>query len=136
MNKNSYNKSKKINKLQSFILLVLFSILATMIPPVVVQVSNPTPIVQTQTNPIQLVTQAQELYQNQQFEKAVYLWKQAAKAFADSGEKLNQAMALSNLSLTYQRLGQWEEAQNELDQSLAWKTSLKSNKKTKFLLKL
>ena len=118
MNKYSYGKGKRKNKLQSFLLLVLISILATIIPPVVAKLSNPTSIVQTQQNPTQLVTQAQELYQNQQFETAVPLWQRAAKAFADSGEKLNQAMALSNLSLTYQRLGEWEEAEKKIDKSL------------------
>ncbi len=116
--KNSYSKVKRRNKLQSCFLVLLF-ILATIIPPVVAEVSNPTPIVQTQQNPTELVTQAQELYQNQKFETAVPLWQQAAKAFADSGARLNQAMALSNLSLTYQQLGQWEKAQQTINQSLA-----------------
>ncbi|MGK7898733.1 MAG: CHAT domain-containing protein [Xenococcus sp. (in: cyanobacteria)] len=118
MNKNSYNKGKRRNKLQSFFLLVFISILAIIIPPVVAQVSNPTSIVQIQQNPKQLVDQAEELYQNQEFKEAVSFWKQAAQAFGNSGEKLNQAMALSNLSLTYQKLGQWEEAEQTIKQSL------------------
>ena len=118
MNKNFYSKGKRRSKKQSFFLLVLLFILATIIPPVVAEVSNPTLIVQTQQNPTQLVTQAQELYQNQQFETAVQLWEQAAKAFANSGDNLNQAMALSNLSLTYQQLGQWQAASTAIQESL------------------
>ena len=58
--KNSYSKGNRRNKLQSCFLVLLF-ILATIIPPVVAEISNPTPIVQTQQNPTELVTQAQEL---------------------------------------------------------------------------
>ena len=118
MNKNSYSKGKRRSKPQSFLLLVLLFILATIIPPVVAEVSNPLPIVQTQHNPQQLVIQAQELYQNQQFETAVPLWEQAAKAFANTGDNMNQAMALSNLSLTYQQLGQWQAASTAIQASL------------------
>ena len=116
MNKNFSSRVKRRSKKQSFFLLVLLFILATIIPPVVAEVSHP--IVQIQQNPTQLVTQAQKLYQNQQFATAVPLWEQAAKAFANSGDNLNQAMALSNLSLTYQQLGQWQAASTAIQASL------------------
>ena len=77
--------------------------------------------------PAQLVQEARSLYQSSQFEEAALLWQQAAEAFAESkvgtgaasrGDILNQVMALSNLSLTYQRIGEWEEAKQAIADSL------------------
>ena len=118
MNKNFYSNGKRRSKQQSFFLLVLLFILATVIPPVVAEVSSPPPIIQTQINPSQLVTEAQALYQKQQFETALPLWQQAAKGFAQVEDSLNQAMALSNLSLTNQQLGQWQAANTAIEKSL------------------
>ena len=44
------------------------------------------------------------LYEAGQFEEAAQSWQQAESSFAALGDKLNQAMALSNLSLTVQQL--------------------------------
>ena len=88
------------------------------IPSVIAQVSPPNPFIQTQQNAIHLATQAEQKYQEGDFLEASTLWQQTAAAFADSGERLNQTMALSNLSLTHQQLGQWEEAQQTIKQSL------------------
>jgi tetratricopeptide (TPR) repeat protein len=51
-------------------------------------------------------------------QQAAALWQQAVSAFAARGDRLNQAMALSNLSLTYQQLGQWEPANQAIAESL------------------
>ena len=107
----------KRNKKQSFFSLVLLFMLATIIPSVVAEVTQQNPIVQTQALPSQLVTQAQKLYQARQYTQAASLWEQAAQGFASSGDSLNQAMALSNLSLTYQQLGQWEDANQAMQNS-------------------
>ena len=58
----------------------------------------------------QLVQRGREYYQAGQFTEAATVWKQAAEAFAAQGDRLNQAMLLSNLSLVYQQLGQWSGA--------------------------
>ncbi len=63
----------------------------------------------------QLVQQGRELYEAEQFSKAVIVWQQAYQAQSDV---LNQAMVLSNLSLAYQQLGQWEQATKVIAQSL------------------
>ncbi len=52
-------------------------------------------------------------------EEAAADLKQAADAFAASGDKLNQGMALSNLSSIYQQLGQWELAKQVINQGLS-----------------
>ncbi|MDF5707232.1 MAG: CHAT domain-containing protein [Nostoc sp. S4] len=65
-----------------------------------------------------LVEQGKSLYENRQFASALSVWEQAAAAFAAREDKLNQAMALSNLSLTAQQLGRWEQAKNAIATSL------------------
>ena len=109
------SKSKKIRSLCLFISLFF---LATIIHPVVAEVSAPPPIVQTQTNPSRLVREAKELYRSQQYQSALPLWKSAAEGYKKIGDNLNQAIALSNLSLTHQQLGQWEDARNAIANSL------------------
>lgn len=99
-------------------LLFLLFILSAAIPPVVAQVSKPTPIVQSYSDSQQLVEQAQEAYQQEDLTTAKDLWQQAITAFTASEDTLNRAMALSNLSLTEQRLGQWEQATETIQQSL------------------
>ena len=65
-----------------------------------------------------LVRQATELYSNKEFANAAHSWQEAAAAFASQSDKINQAIALSNLSLTYQEIGKWELARQAIDESL------------------
>jgi CHAT domain-containing protein len=62
--------------------------------------------------------QGVELYEAERFSEAAGLWQQADSAFAVLGDNLGQALVLSNLSLTYQHLGQWQEAQRSIEKSL------------------
>jgi CHAT domain-containing protein/tetratricopeptide (TPR) repeat protein len=70
------------------------------------------------SNPFQLVQQGKEHYQSGEFTGAVTLWQQAAAAFAEQGDNLNQAMVLSNLALAYQELGNWPQADGAIATSL------------------
>ena len=110
--------SSKSRKIRSLCLLLSLFFLATIIPPVVAEVSAPLPVVQTQTNPSQLVRQAKELYRSQQYQSALPLWKLAAEGYKKIGDNLNQAISLSNLSLTHQQLGQWQEARDAIASSI------------------
>ncbi len=87
-------------------------------PLLVAQVSVSTPIVQSQQNTLQLVELGRKHYQAGEFEEGAKVWQQAAEAFAARGDRLNQAMALSNLSLTEQQLGKWDKAKAAIAQSL------------------
>ncbi|MGB5771625.1 MAG: CHAT domain-containing protein [Crocosphaera sp.] len=100
-------------------LLVLLFLISIIIPLFLAQVSLSTPIVQTQQNTVQLVEQGRKLYQARKFEEGVTVWQEAAAIFAGRGDILNQAMALSNLSLTYQKLGKWNEAKSAIAQSVS-----------------
>ena len=63
------------------------------------------------------LTQGRKYYEAGQFAEAAKTWEQAVKVFAAQGDKLNYAMVLSNLSLTYQQLGQWQQAQKAIAES-------------------
>jgi CHAT domain-containing protein len=99
--------------------LILLFLLSLVFPLLSAQVSKATPIPQTQQDPSQLVERGRGLYQARQFEEAAAVWQQAADVLAASGDKLNQAMALSNLSLTDQQRGKWAEAKTAVAQSLS-----------------
>ena len=112
------NLIKKLYRRRSLILAVLLFFFSMAVPLFVAQVSVSTPIVQNQQNTFQLVELGRKLYQTRQFEEAATVWQQLADALAGRGDRLNQAMALSNLSLTYQQLGQWNESKRAIAQSL------------------
>ncbi|MBR8836425.1 MAG: CHAT domain-containing protein [Stigonema ocellatum SAG 48.90 = DSM 106950] len=125
---------KKIYQKRSLFLAALLFILSTAISPVVAKVSPSTPIIQTQQDAGQLANKAEKLYRIGQLREAATVWEQTAAAFAAQKDRLNQAMALSNLSLTYQQLGQWDKAKKALTDSLELlKTQPQSQEKLKIL---
>lgn len=65
-----------------------------------------------------LMQQGRVLYEAGKYEAAIALLKQAAQAYQAQGDGLRQAIALSNLALVYQQLGQWQEANQAIAQSL------------------
>lgn len=79
---------------------------------------NPTSEVQarqlTVAAPLQGVEAGRDRYRNGQFTAAIALWQEALEAFTAQGDRLNQAMVLNNLSLAYQDLGQWSEAEQAI----------------------
>ncbi|NJR64376.1 MAG: CHAT domain-containing protein [Leptolyngbyaceae cyanobacterium CRU_2_3] len=67
-----------------------------------------------------LVQQAQQHDQTGHYQQVISLLQQAAAEFAAQGDRLNQATALGNLAATYARLGQWQEANQSIGQSLSF----------------
>lgn len=65
-----------------------------------------------------LVQQGKTFYDVGQFAEAVKVLQQAALAFESQGDRLRQAMTLSNLALGYQQLGQWSQAERAITDSL------------------
>lgn len=63
-----------------------------------------------------LEQQGKTRYEAQQFPEAIQLWRQAITA---SQDRLKQAALLNNLSLAYQQLGQWAEAEQAIRAALA-----------------
>jgi CHAT domain-containing protein/tetratricopeptide (TPR) repeat protein len=66
-----------------------------------------------------LVEQGKTLYETGQFTEAVKVLQQAAAAFTASRDELKEAMTLSNLSLAYQQLGLWAEAEKAIRNAIA-----------------
>ncbi len=65
-----------------------------------------------------LVQQGRQYYQAEQFSEARDKLEQAADIFAELGEEQKEAITRGNLSLAYQQLGNWQEAQNAIAKSL------------------
>lgn len=60
-----------------------------------------------------------QLYRNGQFAEAIALWQQIVQIHAAQQNRLGQASALSNLSLSYQQLGAWGNARQAIAEGLA-----------------
>lgn len=118
----------KSSKKRSLFLAALLFILSAAISPVIAKVPASTFIVQSPQNAQQQANKAIQLYRDGKFIEAVAAWKLTANVFLAQGDRLNQAMALSNLSLTYQQLGQWEQASDAIAQSLQILKSQPENK--------
>jgi CHAT domain-containing protein len=65
-----------------------------------------------------LLDQGKVLYETGQFNQAAQLLQQAAQQYRSQGDDVREAIALSNLSLTNQQLGRWQEAAEAVQQSL------------------
>lgn len=75
-----------------------------------------------------LVQQGKTLYDTGQFALAVQILQQASDAFKATGDNLREAMTLSNLSLAYQQLGSWIEAEKAIAHSLELLQNLDNSK--------
>ena len=73
---------------------------------------------QVLVNEPQMLDQGKKLYESGQFSQAVIAWQQALQSFNVQKDVLNQAMVLSDLSMAYQQLGQWEQASEASASSL------------------
>ena len=120
-----HNWQRKLRR--SPILVMLLFLLTMAITPVIAQVKTTDLIDPSQQEVLQLVEQGNRLYHLGQLNKAAQLWQKAAVTFASQGNILNQAMALSNLSLAYQQLYQWQPAEVAISNSQNLLRSLENN---------
>lgn len=86
--------------------------------PISHQQPNQKEVVQVPSGSEQLLQQGKQLYETGQFFAAANLWQEAVKSYQGEGAMLNQAQALNYLSLAYQELGQWQEAETAIQTSL------------------
>ncbi|HEY9878647.1 MAG TPA: tetratricopeptide repeat protein, partial [Leptolyngbyaceae cyanobacterium] len=121
---NSICQLRHLRKKLLYLLLGLLSLLSVLtlsgLPAAVA--TETVPIALTQgiaQNPSALAEQGQMHYEAGDYEAAVRAWQQAIALLDTAREKLEQARILSNLSLAYQQLGRWDEAQVAISQSLA-----------------
>ncbi|WP_414585570.1 CHAT domain-containing protein [Scytonema sp. PCC 10023] len=109
---------RRIKRLLSVLLLLAMFLGAGLLPPTFAYMTGENSIVQSLPDAQNLVEQGRKLYEAERFAEAVASWQQAISAFKANGDVLRQAMTLGNLSLAYQQLGQWTEAEKAIAQSL------------------
>ena len=76
------------------------------------------PIAQTLSDAKTLDQQGRQRYEAAQYAEAVTYWQSAIASFQATNHHLSQAQTLSNLSLAYQQLGQWDQATTAIVNSL------------------
>ncbi|MEH2163599.1 MAG: CHAT domain-containing protein [Nostoc sp.] len=64
------------------------------------------------------IEQGRNLYRSGRFAEAVMIWQTAAQQYNTQGDRLNEALSLSYLSLAQQELNQWKAAEESIEQSL------------------
>jgi CHAT domain-containing protein len=65
------------------------------------------------------VQQGRDAYQSERFAEAITLWEQAAIAYQQQGNDVQQALVSSYLALAHQQLGAWSEARTAIATSMA-----------------
>ncbi|VEP11298.1 conserved hypothetical protein [Hyella patelloides LEGE 07179] len=78
-----------------------------------------------------LIKESQEYYDRGQFVAATQALQQAVQIYQKSGEPLQQARALSLLSLAYEQLGEWQQAETTITQSLSILDRLPESRESK-----
>ncbi|HEY9852250.1 MAG TPA: CHAT domain-containing protein, partial [Leptolyngbyaceae cyanobacterium] len=108
------------------LLLALLFVLSMAAPSVVAQITAPKVIAQVQPG--------KASYESGNFERAAQELQAAIADFAAKGDPLSQGVALRNLSLVYQNLGNWQAAEKAIADSLAiLETQPKSDRQIKLL---
>ncbi|MCF2146371.1 CHAT domain-containing protein [Desmonostoc muscorum LEGE 12446] len=102
-------------KFVNFCLLVVLTILICVVVTPVFANSSQNIINQSSRSKI---AESQILYESGRFAQAAQVLQQAIPEYQQQGDALKQAVAWSNLSLTYQQLGDWQEAQVAITKSL------------------
>ncbi len=83
-----------------------------------------------------LFQQGKQYYTQGQYTRSAEILERAILGFSQAGDRVNQAIALSNLSLVFQQLGQWEKAENTLGLSLELITDSSFSKKPLILAQI
>ena len=88
------------------VLFILLCCLSTIfLAEILFTISRSNPLIFSQSTTPQLIQQGEQDYRSGDFEQAGAVWQELVERFSESGDSLNQAMALSNLSLVKQKLG-------------------------------
>ncbi|OKH55200.1 hypothetical protein NIES2101_04340 [Calothrix sp. HK-06] len=96
---------------------ILSLCLAFTITPVKASPPVTTPVLSS-SQPTNGLEQGRRLYQSGRFAEAVTVWQTAAQQYQAQGDRINQALSLSYLSLAQQELNQWEAAKQSIEQSI------------------
>ncbi|BAY61676.1 TPR repeat protein [Calothrix brevissima NIES-22] len=114
-----YRQNYQVLRLLFYFLLALLCSLNTPIMAAVPGVnSSSQSIINQVASPDALLQQGKLLYDAGRFAEAVEVLQQAVKAYQNQGDNLALAATLGNLSLAYQQVGNWTQAQQVISQSL------------------
>ncbi|MEH1944172.1 MAG: CHAT domain-containing protein [Nostoc sp.] len=112
------SRLRKLKRFLSILLLLAIFLGALLLPPTFAQITSENSSVQSLPDAQNWYEQGRKFYEAEQFAEAVKVWQQAISGFKANGDELRQAMTLGDLSLAYQQLGSWSEAENAIAQSL------------------
>ncbi len=112
------SRFRRIKRLLSVLLLLGMFLGAGLLPPAFAYMSATNSTVQSLPDAQNLLNSGQKFYEASRFAEAVTIWQQAVTLLKANGDKLRLAMTLGNLSLAYQQLGRWTEAEGAIAQSL------------------
>jgi len=79
----------------------------------------PSSLATVESTDIALLKQGKQSFDAQRFSEAVRVWEGAVSSLEAKGDGLNQALTLSYLSLAYQKLGRWQQAESAIANSLS-----------------
>jgi tetratricopeptide (TPR) repeat protein len=104
-----------------FLLAVL--VVTTVVPAIATSPTSPPAVQQgagiaQQLTASQLWQRGRSRYQAGQFREAASLLEQAGQGYSDGKDNLKLAQTLNHLSLAYQKLGQWQQAQQAIERSI------------------
>ncbi|MBW4687823.1 MAG: CHAT domain-containing protein [Komarekiella atlantica HA4396-MV6] len=111
------SKFRRIKRFLSLLLLLGMFLGAGLLPPTFAYMTAENSVISL-PNAQNLLEQGRKFYEAERFAEAAEIWQQAVTALKANGDELTQAMTLGNLSLAYQQLGQWTEAEGAIAQSL------------------
>lgn len=122
--KSTIKRITKYNKrLMRFMLPMLTTVLLCATSPVFAQLPSTSTVSITQQSGASKEQTARALYNEGKYSEAASLFQQAAKAYQVSKDPIKQALSLSNLALSYQQLGQWNNADSAITESIKLLTS-------------
>ncbi|BAU11116.1 hypothetical protein LEP3755_16090 [Leptolyngbya sp. NIES-3755] len=89
--------------------------ITTVTPAKATSQAAPAPIVSQSLSPLD---QGRKFFQSGRFGDAIAVWQTAAQDYRIKGDRLNEALSLSYLSLAQQELSQWNDATKSIEQSI------------------
>lgn len=104
---------------RSICLGLLSLLIVTMMPAVAQPLNRPTQVAPAAISSLAVLEQSQAFYEAGRFVEMATVWEEAALTFEQQGDAIAQAWSLSHLSLAYQALGDWEQAESAIEHSLS-----------------
>ena len=113
--------------------------LGTMINPATAHQPQNSPLTLSQSSEdleaTNLLQQGKQYYQVGQFSEAANIWQEVLATYQNRGENINQIQTLNYLATAYLELGQWQEAENAIANSLKLLSDSENLDQTTFLLR-